>query len=216
MSRLGDNVMPSVKRIYKEDDVGDIIKDKLERRGIGQVKCRINLANSRFTEIWCERYSCTPPLTQPEIDLLIKNESQLYAVEIKYFTPTRGNKRFNYSYYKGIDQAIAYLRFGFDHVALWHIFNDNVPRDQFRDWGWRAWNFLRELRLPIDFTYFILNEESNSISVILTNSPKDMTLLPDLEEGPPVLAWRYPNPYKNVEEGKKIRCIIETLLDDLK
>ncbi|HOI70104.1 MAG TPA: hypothetical protein PLN41_10190 [Methanothrix sp.] len=215
MSRLGDKVMPLRKSIIREKDVGDIIKDKLERRRIWQVKCRINLANTRFTEIWRDLYSCTPPLTQPEIDLLIKNDSQLNATEIKYFKPTASKRGFNNSYYKGIDQAIAYLRFGFDHVALWHIFNDNVPCDQFRDWGWRSWNFLRELRLPIDFTYFILNEETNSIRAIKTNNPGDATLLPDLEEGKPVLAWRHPNPYKQVDEGKNIRSIIEKLWEEL-
>jgi hypothetical protein len=207
--------MPLGERSYTEADVGNTIKDKLERRGIGQIKCRINLANTRFADIWHNRFLCTPPLTQPEIDLLIKNDSRLDAIEIKYFRPTMSNNRFRNSYYIGIDQALAYLRFGFDHVALWHIFNDKVPLSQFRDWGWRSWNFLRELRLPIDFTYFILNEETNSLKAIQTNSPGDTTLLSDLEAGPPVLAWRHPNPYKMVDEGKTIRSIIEELWDDL-
>lgn len=201
---------------YSESDVGNLIKNKLENRGLGQIKCKINLANTRFSSSWSERFSGEPPLTQPEIDIIIKKDNKLDAIEIKYFRPTNNNNRFRNSYYEGIDQAIAYLRFGFDHVALWHVFNDVVPISQFRDWGWRSWNFLRELNLPIDFTYYKLNQETNSLRAVRTNQPGDGTLLRDLEEGPPELAWNYPNPYRNTDEGRKIRSTIEAIWDSLR
>lgn len=199
--------------IINENFIQDIIKQKLEKRKIGKVRCRLNLANTNFEGIWNEKYPNESPILQPEIDLVAKNNYSLNAIEVKYFKVEEGNK-FNYSYYEGIDQAIAYLRFGFDFVALWHVFDD-IPLSQFKEYGWRTWNFLRELTIPIDFTYFIFNNSDNSIKGVKTNDPRDETLLPDLSEGPPILAWRHPNPYLLTIEGKKIRSVINDIVGKL-
>lgn len=197
-------------KMINEKFIQDIIKQKLEKRRIGKVKCRLNLANTNFESIWNENYSDETPILQPEIDLVIKNEYSLNAIEVKYFKIDKCIK-FSYSFYKGIDQAIAYLRFGFDFVALWHVFDD-IPLSQFKEYGWRTWNFLRELKIPIDFTYFIFNRSDNSIKGVKTNDPRDETLLGDLERGPPILAWRHPNPYLLTLEGKMIRSVINNIL----
>jgi len=193
---------------FNENSIQDLIKEKLETRGVGIVKTRLNLSNTNFDIIWKRKFNEKLPVLQPEIDIVVKDEFSINAIEVKYFKEE--NKKFNYPYYKGIDQAIAYLRFGFDHVALWHIF-DKIPLEQFKDYGWRTWDFLRELNLPLGFTYYLFDKNDNSLKAKQNNDPNDDKLLPDLSKLSKHIAWRLPNPYLLTIEGKKIRSVINEI-----
>lgn len=56
-----------------------------------------------------------PPL-QPEIDMILCKEDSMIAVELKYFR--KKGKGLDHSFYEGIEQSLALLRWGFDNVAL--------------------------------------------------------------------------------------------------
>ena len=44
-------------------------------------------------------------------------------------------------------------------------------------------DIFKRLNLPIDFAYFLLNEETNSLRAVRTNRPGDGTLLRERENG---------------------------------
>jgi hypothetical protein len=80
-------------------------------------------------------------------DMVLWRGSETIAVEVKVFTPPKMR-----SFYEGIGQALALHRYGFDYAALWLLFL-NASDDDLRR-GSTAWEFVRKLRLPLDFTFF--------------------------------------------------------------
>jgi len=115
---------------------------------------------SRVKEKWNEVFHEQCPPLQPEMDIIIveppnpqilPSRPKLRAIEIKLFEKTDG--RINQSFYKGIEQALALLQWGFDNVALWQLFGETVSESELRDYGCKTWNYIHgTLQLPIDFT----------------------------------------------------------------
>lgn len=119
---------------------------------------------------WCEKYgkplgvepTLIPPL-QPEIDMILCRGKTMIAVELKYFK--RRGRGLNHSFYEGIEQTLALLRWGFDHVALWQLFEHPSiePSELWFYAGW-TWNFLHAspeyggLNLPVEFTFMLVRK----------------------------------------------------------
>ncbi len=116
----------------------------------------------RLKRRWNELYrpknitrGLVPPL-QPEIDMILCKESEMNAVEIKYFE-MKGNS-LTRSFYHGIEQSLALLRWGFDHVALWQMFEATIRPELLYYYGAWTWRLCHAqaggcgLGLPIDFT----------------------------------------------------------------
>ena len=121
---------------------------------------------------WKHIFGQTCPPLQPEMDLIIwePNEPKLHnsaekirAVEIKYFTKNNGS--INQSFYKGIEQSLALLQWGFDNVALWQFFDETLSMEDIRNYGCKTWQYLHGLlKLPIEFTPFkIIGKEVKNI-----------------------------------------------------
>ncbi|MFX0115330.1 MAG: hypothetical protein ACFFB3_12345 [Candidatus Hodarchaeota archaeon] len=97
-----------------------------------------------------------PPL-QPEIDMILCKRDTLIAVELKHFK--RKGRSLNHSFYEGIEQALALLRWGFDHVALWQLFEESISPAELWFYGGWTWKFLHAepkdggLKLPLEFTF---------------------------------------------------------------
>ena len=122
---------------------------------------------SKLKTLWYEMYGRTlgvpltlvPPL-QPEIDLILVKENELIAVELKHFR--RKGRGLNHSFYEGIEQSLALLRWGFDHVALWQLFDEDISKEELWFYGGWTWIFLHAkpeeggLNLPIDFTFYVV------------------------------------------------------------
>lgn len=107
----------------------------------------------KIKRIWSEVFGETCPPLQPEIDIIIfePSSSKIRAVEIKYFE--RRNGRLNQSFYKGIEQSLALLQWGFDNVALWQIFDSSCSDDDIKNYGCKTWGYIHGiLDLPIEFT----------------------------------------------------------------
>lgn len=100
--------------------------------------------------------SLIPPL-QPEIDMILCKEEKMIAVELKYFR--RKGKGLNLSFYEGIEQTLALLRWGFNNVALWQLFEESISPQELWFYGGWTWIFLHAkpedggLKLPIEFTF---------------------------------------------------------------
>jgi hypothetical protein len=127
---------------------------------------------SKLKKLWHEMYgrplnvpiSLVPPL-QPEIDMILCKGNELTAVELKYFR--RKGRGLNHSFYEGIEQTLALLRWGFDHVALWQLFEEKITKEELWFYGVWTWNFLHAkpeqlgLNLPIEFTFYIVQKVDN-------------------------------------------------------
>jgi len=78
-------------------------------------------SKERIKETWNDVFNELCPPLQPEIDIILLDcqseaRPRLRAVEIKYFE--RAGERVSQSFYKGIEQSLALLQWGFDNVAL--------------------------------------------------------------------------------------------------
>ena len=155
------------------------------------------------------------PILQPDLDMIFRETSgKLNAVEVKSFTAAEFGK--NMSFYKGIGQALALHRYGFDHVALWHFISDDIPSDAINKYGAETWSFIRnDMRLPLDFTYIKVNgiNEDYTFSVMqYTDRQTGIKLLP-IDNPQFHIVWRNPNPIKNLSAQRVIRSSLELWLN---
>jgi len=114
----------------------------------------------RIRKIWYEVFHELCPPLQPEMDIIILEPpdtsgagiaEKLRAIEIKLYRKT--DTRVSQSFYKGIEQSLALLRWGFDNVGLWQLFEESFTDDELRNYGCRTWFYIHGLlQLPIEFT----------------------------------------------------------------
>jgi hypothetical protein len=157
--------------------------------------------SSLFRNRWKETFGELCPPLQPEMDLIIWEPSaigekeKLRAIEIKYFWKSNG--RVNQSFYKGIEQSLAMLQWGFDNVALWQLFDQSFSDQDLWDYGGRTWLYVHNrLNLPIDYTMLTVDTQRNFTIVQMDwdNYPKVAWKKP--LKGFPI-KWRRENPFRD-------------------
>jgi hypothetical protein len=165
--------------VLREDRIVRLLAEKLRVRNkrlgerheqhLGQVLTRVTPAkSSKVYALLKEIYGGLSPPLQPDIDILLRKNDDIRAVEVKVFHLEAGN-RLSRSYYEGIDQALALLMFGFNKVALWHIFDKDIELEKLARYGSSAQLFIREqLRLPLDFTAMYLTKENGDYDFVPT------------------------------------------------
>jgi len=123
---------------------------------------KINLASYKMDEHF-EKWFKTklPLLTQPEIDIITCEEQgrKLRAHEVKYFRAV--DKGINYGFYEGLDEALALLRFGFDDVALVHIFDEEISAEQMNDYAKEMQKLLEATNSPVHYDYYLLKSDKS-------------------------------------------------------
>jgi hypothetical protein len=99
------------------------------------------------------------PPSQPEIDLIaIDNHNVWRAMELKAIRKTKDG--ISPPYYFGIGQALSYLAYGMDEVALWQCFDGKSMTDKEISDYYRALGKIRALIPCLDLTFIkILNEK---------------------------------------------------------
>jgi hypothetical protein len=183
--------------------------------------------SSRLKKKWNEIYAqkitreLTPPL-QPEIDMILCKDDKMIAVEIKYFE-IKGNS-LSRSFYEGIEQTLALLRWGFDHVALWQLFEESVaPEELFFYGGW-TWSFVHAssehggIGLPIEFTFMQVRKhgaECDFYPVQPERAPGGIRLriLPPPYNPRFRITTPHPNPLAHSQEGQRLRNILQEWLE---
>ena len=146
----------------RERELQQYWKTKLEEK-YTKVFAGVRLSSRKFEKRWREWFDLTNPPGQPDIDLLIvDNERQLHGVELKYFIPKK-KRRVNYSYYEGIDEALALLKFGLESVSLWHCFDKDVPKFFYGQYQSTASNLIDSLKLPIYYEGLYLDKYQGEI-----------------------------------------------------
>jgi len=131
---------------------------------LGEVFTHINPASAtKVSSTIRKLFGKFAPRLQPEIDIILRKGDDIRAIEVKLFHHEKNN-RLSRPYYIGIDQALALLMYGFNSVALWHIFDEKIPSNLVTS-GVNAQIFIRhKLELPIDFTALLLRKKGNNYS----------------------------------------------------
>lgn len=150
-----------------------------------------------------------------EVDLILqRKKGQLCAVEVKCFDVRSGG--FTRPFYDGIGQALSLLRYGFDHVALWHFFTSAADQACLDRYGAAAWWFIRnELKLPLEFTYFRVDgDEADPRFTVLqyTSRHTGADLIP-VDSTRFDVTWKHPNPLRDDADAAKLRRVLTAALD---
>jgi len=215
--------------ILNERALVKILAKKLRKRNeqvglnsdqyLGKVFAHANPAKApKVCSFLKELYGGLAPRLQPEIDLIFKNGDNIRAVEVKCFR-LRTSNSLSGSYYEGIDQALALLMYGFNNVALWHVFDQTINPKQFMTSGSTAQLFIREqLKLPIDFTALVLVSREDyffiptqpRVTDFETMELVDVKLLKTIDD--PTFPWvwqtsnpisKYPRCFEAVSEARR-------------
>jgi excisionase family DNA binding protein len=166
-----------LKIVNNEKELTELLYQKLqESNSFKEIKAHINLASRKFYSHWKKWYKSSyfepsvPPPAQPEIDLLlVDSRFQLFGVEIKHMIPK--GETFNQSFYAGVGEAIALLRFGFKCVSLWHCFEISATEPAI--WGYRdaTQKLIYSLSLPINYNALKLIEREQKVDFLdITNT----------------------------------------------
>jgi len=149
-----------------------------------------------------------------EIDMIVVGkQGHLSAIEVKCFTVSGGS--FSRPFYDGIGQSLSLLRYGFDHVALWHLFSGDIDQRRLDRYGAATWWFIRnQTNLPLDFTYFKVDDhpETPQFIVMQYQGPNTGADLLPIDSSNFVVTWKHPNPFLQTEEAK---CLRAALVDAL-
>ena len=152
--------MTKRKEIELTKELARRLQKKFSHSGFRIYANKCPSRGNKIKHAWLSAFNEQCPPLQPEMDIVIyepnnpHNPSQtvkIRAIEIKYFEKVDGV--INQSFYKGIEQALALIRWGFDNVALWQLFDESFSKEDLRNYGCRTWFYIHGiLRLPIDFT----------------------------------------------------------------
>jgi len=121
------------------------------------------------------------------------------AAEIKYFRKGVDGK-INLPYYAGLDQALAYLKFGFYRIYLWHFFDHEIPEKTARRYINHVIDLLDHLKLPVPLMY--------DYYLIKQGDEKTEFDIHKLEQGYRSSDPNWVNPYYNEERAAIIRQLI--------
>ncbi|MBI5403495.1 MAG: hypothetical protein HY959_08840 [Ignavibacteriae bacterium] len=185
----------------------------------------LNLNNNPFKGIWINKRlnrECIineykeefgyKPVLQPEIDMIFRTpDNKLNAIEVKYLT--KKNSAFSFSYYFGIGQALSLKRFGFDHVGLWLLVDENIPIKETNFYGSAAWSLIRnDLKLNLEYSYFKIYINKGKISFKVMQYKGDghgFKLVNNIEDKKFGITWKYPNEIRCYDKPKFMRNLIE-------
>ena len=173
-----------------------------------------NLANlTGFKNELEKRFGFLPVLNEIDI-IVVGRQGHLSAIEVKCFNVSKGS--FSRPFYDGIGQSLSLLRYGFDHVALWHLFSNEIDQERFDRYGAGIWWFIRnELNLPLEFTYFKVDDhlETPQFIVMQYHGPNTGAELLPIDSSNFVVTWKHANPFMQTEEAKCLRAALIDALD---
>lgn len=185
-------------------------------------------------EKWFEIYgkplnvkpNVVPPL-QPEIDMILCKDKTMMAIELKYFR--RKRRGLDHSFYEGIEQALALLRWGFDYVALWQLFeHPSISPEELWFYGGWTWNFLHAphehggLKLPIEFTFMLVRATNQGYDFHPVQPERiDGSIRLKVLRPPYDPKFRISTPHPNIlldrcPEVKRLRSMLEEWLETQK
>lgn len=196
---------------FGEMQLAEILAEKLQScYRYDKVHSNTNPGASRFRDCYVEWFGSEPLLAQPDIDLLVVDLGDLIGIELKYFKLDKG--RFKRSYYEGIGQALALLRYGFDNVQLWHCFDQQVDEAIVaRSWQ-NVHDLIYSLKLPIGYGALRVVKEGGEVALKeVLPSCTDPPLL-EYDKPPNPRRFKVGNPLREETEAKRMREFIQHVL----
>lgn len=152
-----------------------MIKERVNQFDDVEILGRKNLS------AWKEFKDSSFPL-QPDIDMLLCKKDgdlktvPLQGIEFKAFY-IRDTGRTNWSYYAGLDEALALINYGLDYVTLFHCFifdvyyidtnnsDNNKQINNFSNYSNPMRNLIKKLKLPIGYIPSYTFSESGRIGI---------------------------------------------------
>jgi RNAse (barnase) inhibitor barstar len=199
----------SEKSPQTERDLVNELKNQLSHQ-YKNIFSHVRLANnSHFRHSLSQNLGYIPALN--EIDLIFEEENgKLRAVEVKLYK-IKG-KKFNQPFYSGLGQALSLFRYGFDNVALWHLFPEDIDQDKFDRYGAGLWSFIRnDFKLPLEFSYFEVSKKNEFSVMQYKNHSKGFKLI-SINNSDFKITWKYPNPIFNNSQTQKFRIALKKML----
>jgi len=161
---------------------------------------------SRFESTSNHESTSIQSFSQNSISLSRQGNGILSAIEVKLFRRTKGY--YSTPFYEGIGQALAMLGYGFDHVALWYLFQEKDLKFAKNAYGSQTWHFIRNaLDLPLDFSFFAIRESGNKLSfdVMKFTGEDNWVKLCPLDDPRFRITWKHKNPLRNDDTAAAIR-----------
>jgi hypothetical protein len=165
-----------------------------------------------FKQALQERFGFLPVLNEVDM-ILVGEQGQFDAIEAKCFTVDGGS--FSRPFYDGIGQSLSLMRYGFDHVALWHLFSGDIDQRRLDRYGASTWWFLRnQTGLPLEFTYFkVRGYPSDPQFVVMQyEGPSTGAELLPIDSSHFRITWKHPNPFKETQDGQYLRAALADAL----
>ena len=153
MRKIENVLVDELKRKFTQ-----AVPSKFDRIYISKRPFQSRILRKQWHDAYARRLRVEPkliPPLQPEIDMILCKADKMMAVEVKYFR--RKGNGLDHSFYEGIEQSLALLRWGFNYVALWQLFDyPALGKDELWFYGGWTWAFLHAapeqggLKLPED------------------------------------------------------------------
>ena len=101
------------------------------------------IASKKFRNKWKSTFPLFTPPIQPDFDLIYFRENKIIGIEAKLYSYRKLN--LDHSFYEGIDQALALLQWGFDHVGLWNFLEIEDEKDliKYYQQNFYTWHFFQ-------------------------------------------------------------------------
>ncbi len=156
------------------------------------------------------------PILQPEIDMILETyNNELFAVEVKLFRTEEIN--YNLPFYHGLGQTLALYRYGFDKVALFHLFLGDSALKKINEYGPEIWSFIRnDIKIPVDFSYIWVENKSegHDFHVMQYTSRKSGYKLSLINDKNFTITFKHKNPIRNLPVQNIMRECMELWLKD--
>jgi hypothetical protein len=135
--------------------------------GLRKVEKGSILKNKRFRGTVQDWYGKKAPWPMIESDLILVFEdiskaidnNLIAAIEIKFFKQSKNLDKQLRQAYREFGQPLRNLMYGFDSVALWHIFDENLDEGKSRDYAAIVGDTITKLKLPVVYLATKITED---------------------------------------------------------
>lgn len=139
--------------------------------GLRKVQKGSILKNKRFRETVEEWYGKKVPWPIVESDLILVfqdysrviDTNLIAAVEIKFFKQSQNLDKQLRQAYREFGQPLRNLIYGFDSVALWHVFDETIEGAKIRNYATIVANTIEKLKLPVVYLATKLSQDKFKI-----------------------------------------------------
>lgn len=129
------------------------------------------LKNKRFRGTVQDWYGKKAPWPIIESDLILVfkdyskviDDNLIAAIEIKFFKQSQNLDKQLRQAYREFGQPLRNLMYGFDSVALWHVFHEAIDKEKIKSYTTIVGDTIEKLRLPVVYLGTQLSQDKFKI-----------------------------------------------------